>query len=84
MAWNASEAETHSGRVSKLLATLESLSQRDVDSINFASVRFLFLVPIDSLHDFKLPTRSQQLLAQQQLAAWSFGGFEVFGATRTD
>lgn len=83
VAWNASEAATHSGKVSKLLLLLESLSQREAESINFATVRFLFLVPLESLRGFKMPSSSHCLLARQQLAAWSFGGFEVFGTPRT-
>ena len=83
VAWNASEAATHSGNVSKLLVMLKSLSQREAESINFATVRFLFLVPLESLRNFNMPSSSQCLLAKQQLAAWSFGGFEVGGTTRT-
>jgi hypothetical protein len=83
VAWNASEATTHLGNVSKLLVMLESLSRREAESINFATVRFLFLVPLESLPYFKMPSTSQCLLAEQQLAAWSFGGFEVGGVSRT-
>lgn len=83
VAWNASEASTHSGSVSKLVVLLESLSQREVESINFVNVRFLFLVPVETLASFKMPRDSQRLLARQQLAAWSFADFEVYGTTRT-
>ena len=83
VAWNASEAATHSGSVSKLLVMLESLSQREAESINFDTVRFLFLVPHERLLNFKMPPSSQCLLAKQQLTAWSFGGFEVGGTART-
>lgn len=72
VAWNASEATTHSGTVSKLLILLESLSQREAESINFATVRFLFLVPLERLNDFKMPSDSDCLLARQHFAAWSF------------
>ena len=83
VAWNASEAATHSGNVAKLLVLLESLSQREAEPINFATVRFLFLVPIESLRMFKMPSSSQCLRAKQQLQAWSFEGFEVGVTART-
>ena len=79
VAWNASEATTHTGNVSGLVVMLEALSQRVENPINFASIRFLFLVPHEGLHQFRMPNDSYSLLARQQLAAWSFPGFEVWG-----
>jgi hypothetical protein len=84
VAWNASEATTHSGKVSKLVAMLEAFSQREHNAINFVSVRFLFLVPTDEVHNFQLPSASDNLLARQQHAAWGFQGFEVFGTSRSE
>ena len=83
VAWNASEASTHSGSVSNLVVFLESLSQREAGSIDFVNVRFLFLVPVQTLASFKMPSDSQRLLARQQLQAWSFTDFEVYGTRRT-
>jgi hypothetical protein len=79
VAWNASEAVTHSGRVNKLVILLDDLAQR-VDT-TFASVRFIFIVPTDQMNEFSLPGGSEALLASQQLFSWSFAGFEVLGAT---
>ena len=83
VAWNASEATTHSGKVSKLVALLLSLSMRDdEDAIDFQSVRFLFIVPNQHVNDFSLPSGSDALLAKQQFRKkqWNFPGFEVWGA----
>ena len=52
VALNASEARTHSGTSSKLVTSLISLSIRDVDAIDFQSVRFLFINSDRHLDDF--------------------------------
>ena len=83
VAWNASKAATHSGSVSKLVMMLESLSQREAELIHFATVRFCLIVQITKMSSFQKPSDAQCLSARQQLAAWSFGGFEVCGTTPT-
>jgi len=84
IAWNASEATTHTGSVRSLLVMLESLSRRDRNQINFATLRFVFLVPRVQMDEFRLPNDSASLLARQQLAAWGFMGFEVCGTERSE
>ena len=45
IAWNASEATTHSGNVQGLALLLTQLATRQDTSIHFSSVCFLFIVP---------------------------------------
>lgn len=81
IAWNASEAADHKGNVSKLVTMLEELSQRETNAINFNGVRFVFIVPAEQRNGFRLSiSDSDNLLAKQQLHAWSFPGFELLAA----
>lgn len=84
IAWNASEAATHSGNASSLLVMLEALSQRVMNPINFATVWFVFLVPKMNMAQFRPPSDSASLLAMQQLVVWSFHGFEVYWTERSE
>lgn len=70
--------------LSKLVTTLEVFSRREQNAIGFSSVRFVFLVTAHKVHNFHLPSASDNLLARQQLAAWEFQGFEVLGTSRSD
>jgi hypothetical protein len=82
IAWNASEAATHTGCVSSLVAMLES--QRDTNPIIFATVRFVFLVTKAQMDALRFPNDSAFELARQQLADWDFMDFEVYGTENSE
>ena len=84
VAWNASKAQKHKGSVSKLVTMLEQFSQREENTINFVSVRFIFIVPTNDLHGFKLPNNSEDLFAKQQLTSYGFSGFDVLGTSPSE
>mmetsp|Transcript_3351 Transcript_3351/g.8517 ORF Transcript_3351/g.8517 Transcript_3351/m.8517 type:complete len:503 (+) Transcript_3351:170-1678(+) len=83
IAWNASEATTHSGSVAKLLVQLEFWAHRELNPIAFNSVRFLFLVPAQNLATFQMPSDVTCLAARKHLHAWNFQTFEVYGTLAT-
>ena len=76
IAWNASIATTHSGHVHNLQVLLENLAQRPTNPLYFQSVRFAFIVPMETLPHFKAPNSTA---AKKSLSAWSFDTFEVYG-----
>lgn len=84
VAWNASEAKTHRGKVNKLYEMLEQWAQRTETPITFASVRFLFIVPRGESNDFKWPSNSDRTLAKNLLRTWGFEDFEVWSACRSN
>ena len=81
VAWNASEAASHKGKVDKLVVLLQQLSVRTHQPISFDTVRFVFIVPELVLEAFELPSTSETLHARQVLscANWGFTEFEVLG-----
>ena len=84
VAWNASEAKTHCGKVEKLRVMLQQWAQRTAKSITFASVRFLFIVPRGESNDFKWPSDSDRTQAKNLLGLWGFKDFEVWSACRSN
>lgn len=84
VAWNASEAKTHKGSVSKLVTMLTKWAQRTENPISFETLRFFFIVPKSDLPRFPGPNDSECLLAKKQLAAWNFQGFEIWGTDQSD
>ena len=83
VAWNASEAEKHTGSVTKLRLLLQEIGNRTQHPLVFDRVRFVFIVPTEAIARFRLPSDAQALLARQQLTLWHFSGFEVLGGKRT-
>lgn len=88
VAWNASEAESHKGSVTKLYAMLLRWAQRNAKNgevpIHFTTVRFFFIIPKETSAQFEGKSFSDQLLAKNQLNAWGFAGFEVWVTGRCD
>lgn len=85
VAWNASEAAKHNGSVTKLLLLLQEIGNRPPTAhpIVVDKVRFVFITPTENFERFERPNDSAHLLAKNQLAAWRFPGYEVFGGHRT-
>jgi hypothetical protein len=84
VAWNASEAVKHSGSVTKLCLLLREIPRSPLDHpLIFDNVRFVFIVPIDNIGRFEVPSYSAQSIARHQLRRWHFSGFEVLGGKRT-
>jgi len=85
VAWNASEAVKHTGSVTKLCLLLREIGNRSQDDrpLIFDNVRFVFIVPIENIRTFKLPSDSAQLVARNQLMGWRFSGFEILAGKRT-
>jgi len=81
IAWNASEAGSHKGKVDKLVVLLQQLSMRADQPISFDTVRFIFIIPEITLENFELPNASETLQARQVLSCgdWGFTEFEVLG-----